>query len=118
MLVLQFENRHPNRLGCLFYIGQDCQWQYADADHALQSVLVTTYQRTKIYYRSPSFWRASAAVNLPGAINVLYAHQLNGFDARCVAYGYAPAVLTEILFPDSNGTPTTEFPEGYMPRRE
>jgi predicted chitinase len=91
---------------------------YADGDHVLQRILVQTNQGAKVYYRSPSFWRASAAVNLPGVINNLYARQLNGFDARCVAYGYAMAVLSEMMFPNSAGSPTTEFPEGYLPRRD
>jgi hypothetical protein len=91
---------------------------YADPDHVLERVLVQTNQGPKVYYRSPSFWRASAAVNLPGVINNIYAQQLNGFDARCVAYGYALAVLSEPSFPNSNDGAFAEFPQGYTPRRD
>jgi predicted chitinase len=91
---------------------------YADSDHILQRVVESTNQGGKVYYRSPSFWRACAAVNLPGVISNLYAQKLNGFSARCVAYNYALAVLSEIFFPGSSGAPSLEFPEGYVPRRE
>jgi hypothetical protein len=90
---------------------------YADAPHHLERQVVATNHGAKIYYRSSSFWRASAAVNLPGAINNTYSNALNGFDARCVAYGYALAVLCELNFPNANGTLTLPFPEGYTPRR-
>lgn len=88
----------------------------SDAD-VLTRVAVTTNQDGRLYYRSPSFWRASAALNLPGAINNLYSNALNGFDARCVAYAYSIAVLSEKLFPDSAGNSTLSWPEGYIPRK-
>ena len=100
-----------------FYWAKLRMASYADVDHVLSRVAVTTNQGGKVYYRSPSFWRASAAVNLPGAINNQYSAALNGFDARCVAYAYAIAVLSETLFPDSAGNATLMFPEGYLPRR-
>jgi hypothetical protein len=90
---------------------------YADADHTLERVTLTTNQGTKYYYRSPSFWRASAAVNLPAAVNNLYSTSLNGFDARCVAYAYSLAVLSEMNFPGGPGNHAVSFPEGYLPRR-
>jgi hypothetical protein len=90
---------------------------HADSDHALQRVPVPTSGGPKVLYRSPSFWRTTAAVNLPAAINTLYSSALNGFEARCIAYSYCLAVLSEIAFPNSDGNPTFEFPEGYLPRR-
>lgn len=78
---------------------------------------MTTNQGAKVYYRSPSFWYALAAVNLPGAINNQYSTALNGFDARCVAYAYSLADLSETWFPDSADNATLIFPEGYLPRR-
>jgi hypothetical protein len=90
---------------------------HADADHVLSRIVLTTNQGAKVYYRSPSFWRASAAVNYPIAINTLYAEQLNGFEARCVAYAYSLAVLSETWFPDNAGNTNLIFPEGYLPRR-
>jgi predicted chitinase len=100
-----------------FYWAKLRMASYADEDHVLTRVAVTTNQGGKVYYRSPSFWRASAAVNLPGAINNLYSNALNGFDARCVAYAYSIAVLSEKLFPDSSGNSTLSWPEGYTPRK-
>ena len=100
-----------------FYWAKLRMASYADVDHVLSRVAVTTNQGVKVYYRSPSFWRASAAVNLPGAINNQYSTALNGFDARCVAYAYSLAVLSETWFPDSAGNATLIFPEGYLPRR-
>jgi predicted chitinase len=91
---------------------------HADSEHVLQRVVATTAQGPKVYYRSASFWRASAAVNFPLATNTLYAPGLNGFDARCVAYDYALAVLTEMYFPSDEGMPSLDFPEGYSPRRD
>ena len=78
---------------------------------------VATNQGFKVYYRSPAFWRASAAVNLPAAVNRLYSPALNGFDARCCAYGVALAVLTEMKLPDEQGRLTRWYPEGYTRRR-
>jgi hypothetical protein len=89
---------------------------YADVDHVLERVAVATNQGTRVYYRSPSFWRASAAVNLPNAIGNQYSLALNGFDARCVAYAYSLAVLSETLFPSAGVA--LEFPENYVPRRD
>ncbi|MEO5934998.1 MAG: hypothetical protein ABIQ08_15800, partial [Duganella sp.] len=90
---------------------------YADVDHVLSRKIEPTDHGAKIYYRSPSFWRASAAVNYPFFINNLYNPGLNGFEARCVAYAYSLAVLSETWFPDSAGNATMIFPEGYLPRR-
>lgn len=90
---------------------------YADQEHVIARHAVTTDKNTKVYYRSPAFWRASAAVNLPGAVNKLYSTALYGFDSRCCAYGVAMAVLTDIRFPDSRGASTMWYPEGYTPSR-
>ncbi|NHB63165.1 hypothetical protein [Photorhabdus sp. RW14-46] len=76
--------------------------KYADQPHALERYQVPTNQGNKVYYRSPSFWEASAAVNLPRSVGKLYHRSLNGFDSRCCAYGYAIAVLSEIKFPNSH----------------
>lgn len=100
-----------------FYWAKLRMASYADVDHVLSRTVVTTNQGGKVYYRSPSFWRASAAVNLPGAINNQYSVALNGFDARCVAYAYSLAVLSETMFPDAAGNFNLVFPEGYLPRR-
>ena len=101
-----------------FYWAKLRMASYADADHVLQRVAVATDHGGKFYYRSPSFWRCSAAVNLPGAINNQYSLALNGFDARCVAYAYSLAVLSETLFPGATAAVTLEFPESYLPRRD
>ena len=90
---------------------------HADRDHVLQRVSIQTNHGPKVFYRSPSFWRATAAVNLPAAINTLYSPALNGFESRCVAYSYALAVLSELYFPNNSGALSLEFPEGYSPRR-
>lgn len=90
---------------------------HADADHAIERHEVSTTLGAKVYYRSPAFWRASAAVNLPSAIDRLYSRALNGFDSRCCAYGVAMAVLTDFRLPDAQGAPTVWFPEGYTPTR-
>jgi predicted chitinase len=100
-----------------FYWAKCHMASYADSYHVLERVSVPTNQGGKVYYRSPSFWRSSAAVNLPSAINMLYSGALNGFPARCVAYGYVIAVLSETFFPDCNGEFKLEFPECYLPRR-
>ena len=91
---------------------------YADTVHVLERVVVNTVngQGAKVYYRSPAFWQASAAVNLPASIANTYSTALNGFDSRCCAYGYAIAVLTEACFPDSKGLLALSFPEGNSPR--
>lgn len=89
---------------------------FTDQPHVLQRVSVNTEARTKVYYRSPAFWRASAAVNLPGAINNTY-HGINGFDSRCCAYGVITAVVGDVKFPNPQGALTLSYPEGYTPRR-
>ena len=93
--------------------------QYADRAHTLERITVSTVngQGAKVYYRSPAFWEASAAVNLPGSIGSLYSKTLNGFDSRCCAYGYALAILTEMKFPNASNVLDLDFPEGYLPRR-
>jgi predicted chitinase len=91
--------------------------RYADEAHVVQRQAVHTTQGVRVYYRSPSFWRASAAVNLPAAVNRLYSPALNGFDSRCCAYGVALAVLTELRLPDEHGRVTLWYPEGYTRRR-
>lgn len=91
---------------------------YADNEHALERCSINTRGNgIKIYYRSQAFWRASAAVNLPGQIRNRRYQGLNGFDARCCVYGSAIAVLTEQKFPDSNNTPVNEKPESDQLRR-
>lgn len=90
----------------------------ADVNHVLSRIVETTNHGPKIYYRSPSFCRASAAVNLPSAVDTLYSTLLNGFEPRCVAYAYCLAVLSETRFPDNAGNATLIFPEGYLPRRD
>ena len=100
-----------------FYWVKNKMAKYADMENTLERVSVNTNNGTKYYYRSPSFWKASAAVNLPGRINSLYSSSLNGFDARCCAYGVALAILTEDKFPDPSGNLTISFPEGYTHRK-
>jgi hypothetical protein len=100
-----------------FYWAKLRMASYADADHVLERRAITAGGATRVYYRSPSFWRASAAVNLPSRINDLYAAALNGYDARCVAYAYSLAVLSEVRFPNAAGAATLVFPEGYEYRR-
>ncbi len=92
--------------------------KYADQSHTIERVVVSTVNRqgSKIYYRSPSFWKASAAVNLPAKINSTYSSSLNGFDSRCCVYGYAMAILTEAKLPDAQGELVIDFPEGYTKR--
>ena len=91
--------------------------RYADQSHVLERVSVSTSQGQRSYYRSPAFWRASAAVNLPGAINNTYSNSLNGFDSRCCAYGVVLAVASEIRFTNAQGAQAALYPEGYTPRR-
>lgn len=74
-------------------------------------------QGERVYYRSPAFWKASAAVNLPSAVHRGDYKGINGFDSRCSAYGVALSVLTDMRFPDAEGRQTKERPEGYTPRR-
>ncbi len=89
---------------------------HADEPNVLTRVHLATSEGHKCYYRSPSFWKASASVNLPSCINVLYSTQLNGFEARCIAYAVALSVLTECRFP-STGEQSVEIPEGQILRR-
>ncbi|MBJ5870170.1 M23 family metallopeptidase [Enterobacter quasiroggenkampii] len=100
-----------------FYWVKNKMAKYADEEHVLERVSVNTNLGTKYYYRSPSFWEASAAVNLPGRIGSLYHHSLNGFDSRCCAYGVALAILTENKFPNASGNLVLNFPEGYKHRK-
>jgi predicted chitinase len=91
--------------------------KYSDEPHRLDRQVVTTGAGEKVYYRSVAFWRASAAVNLPSALNRTYSPALNGFDSRCSAYGVALAVLTETRFPNADSVPLHWYPEGYTVRR-
>lgn len=99
-----------------FYWVKNKMAKYADEQHVLERVSVNTNLGAKYYYRSPSFWKASASVNLPGRIGSLYHRSLNGFDSRCCAYGVAIAILTENKFPNASGNFVLEFPEGYKHR--
>lgn len=99
-----------------FYWVKNKMAKYADKEHVLERVSVNSNAGVKYYYRSPSFWEASAAVNLPGRIGSLYHRSLNGFDSRCCAYGVAIAVLTENKFPNASGSLVVYFPEGYKHR--
>ncbi|WP_016595289.1 M23 family metallopeptidase, partial [Yersinia pestis] len=87
--------------------------KYADPEHILERQVSANH----IYYRSPSFWQASATVNLPGARQRTNYSGLNGFIERCYVYGSALAVLTELKFPDSQGTYSLEKPEENNLRR-
>lgn len=91
---------------------------YADAPHQLERMSVSTNAGNKTYYRSPSFWRTSAAVNLPAAINNLYSNSLNGFEQRCSVYSVVLAVAGDDVrrFTSANGV-HLNFPEGMQPRR-
>lgn len=89
---------------------------YADEVHTIERLNVNTSAGSKTYYRSPAFWRASAAVNLPGAIQNTYSNALNGFDSRCSAYGVALAVLSEVHLPNAQGQTELQYPEGYTRR--
>jgi len=100
-----------------FYWSKNRMAKYADEVHTLERKAVLTDKGTKVYYRSQAFWRASASVNLPGAINRTNYLGLNGFDSRCCAYGTSLASLTEILFPNALNTLQLTFPEGYTPKR-
>jgi predicted chitinase len=99
-----------------FYWVKNRMASYADQVHVLERLQVNTGSGAKVYYRSPAFWRASAAVNLPGAINSTY-HGINGFDSRCSAYGVITAVVGDVKFPNAQGALTLSYPEGYTPRR-
>ncbi|MHA2899270.1 M23 family peptidase [Enterobacter sp. H2G27] len=100
-----------------FYWSLTGMAKYADEAHEIQRQAVTAGHDIKIYYRSPAFWRASATVNLPGAISRRNYQGINGFIERCCAYTCALAVLTEIKFPDENNAFTLDKPEGIVLRR-
>ena len=100
-----------------YYWARNAMAAEADPPHVLQRVSITTDHGPKVYYRSPSFWRASATVNLPAAVTNTYSSHLNGFDARCVAYTNALSVLTETRFPDAHGLAVLDTPETNTLRR-
>ena len=100
-----------------FYWLKSHMAHYADQPHVLEAHAVQTNDGQKTYYRSPAFWKASAAVNLPSAVKHTNYSGLNGFDSRCCAYGIALAVLSEVLLPDDKGNPTLMFPNDFLPRR-
>lgn len=100
-----------------FYWSLTSMAKYADEAHELQRQAVNAGRGVKIYYRSPAFWRASATVNLPGAISRRNYQGINGFIERCCAYNCALAVLTEIKFPDVNNAFTLDNPEGIVLRK-
>ncbi|WP_347116108.1 M23 family metallopeptidase [Leclercia sp. S52] len=111
-------DRHEAASSAGFYwVARDMS-PYADAEHVLERCSVTPRRSgIKIYYRSPAFWRASAAVNLPNQVSNTEYQGLNGFDTRCCVYGSAIAVLTEQKFPDSHNNPVNEKPESDQLRR-
>lgn len=91
---------------------------YADAEHVLERFSVIPRRSgIKIYYRSLTFWRASAAVNLPNQVSNTDYQGLNGFENRCCVYGSPIAVLTEQKFPNSHNNPVNEKPESDQLRR-
>jgi hypothetical protein len=71
--------------------------------------------QSKIYYGSPNFWDASAAVNYPAAVG-RPERRFNGYIARCVGFAQVLAVTGETWFADSNGKALV-FPQGSNPRR-
>lgn len=91
--------------------------KYADTPHVLERFAIRTNRGLKTYYRSQSFWNASAAVNLPSKVGKTGYAGLNAFDARCCVYGNAISVLTEMKFPDANQQVTIEKPESNQLRR-
>lgn len=101
-----------------FYWLKNRMAQYADEPHVIERCTVQTDHGRKVYYRSMSFWRASAAVNLPSAVGRTHYTGLNGFDSRCCAYGVALAVLSDVRLPDADGRPTIEVLEGGYQRRD
>ncbi|WP_024556829.1 M23 family metallopeptidase [Franconibacter pulveris 1160] len=90
---------------------------YADEEHSLERCSVSAGMQTRVYYRSPAFWKACATVNLPGKRDDQYSHALNGFEARCCVYGNAISVLTEMKFPDANQKTVNDKPESNQLRR-
>ncbi|MBO9650690.1 MAG: hypothetical protein J7605_19470, partial [Variovorax sp.] len=101
-----------------YYWAKNNMSKEADRTHVLERVTIQTNKGNKIYYRSQGFWRASATVNLPTAVKRTNYTGINGFDARCVAYGYALAVLTEMRFANSSGQIDLFFPDSHSPRRD
>ncbi len=101
-----------------FYWCSSKMANYSDSDHELERCTIRTNAGIKIYYRSQAFWKASAAVNLPGRINDTHYRGLNGFDTRCCVYGSAISVLTEMKFPNDNRDFVLEIPESNQLRRE
>ncbi|EHD12891.1 hypothetical protein CIN_21880 [Commensalibacter intestini A911] len=96
---------------------------HADESHDLISKTITTTTPkglSKKYYKSIAFWKAAAAVNLPGHISRTDYDEgklgLNGFPDRCCAYASCLSILTEMKFPDTQGNKTLELPENYVPR--
>jgi predicted chitinase len=96
-----------------FYWLKNTMAKYADQTHVVERISVATNHGRKVYYRSPAFWRASASVNLPGALNNLYSNALNGFDSRCSAYGVVLAIVSELRFPGAGANQFIWYPEGY-----
>ncbi|MFC0224911.1 hypothetical protein [Serratia aquatilis] len=101
-----------------FYWCKSGMAKHADKAHVLERQSIATNKGSNVYYRSTAFWQASAIVNLPSKLNDTYSQRLNGFDARCCAYGSALAILTEMKFPDSKGQFTMENPESNQLRRK
>lgn len=91
--------------------------RYADSAHIIERQSVMTNRGSKIYYRSPAFWQASATVNLPGAIGRDDYRGINGFVERCCVYSSAISVLTEMKYPDDRGDFILDSPEGMELRR-
>lgn len=100
-----------------FYWSLTGMAKYADETHELQRQAVTAGHGLRVYYRSPSFWRASATVNLPSAVSRRNYQGINGFIERCCAYTCALSVLTETKFPDESNALTLDNPEGILLRR-
>jgi len=103
--------------------------RYADRATQLERRVVVAYKRpdkkhpnapnppiNKVYYHSANFRDASAAVNLPEAVENP-SQAFNGYIARCIPFAQAVAVLDDILFPGPLGLVTLMFPEGRTPRR-
>jgi hypothetical protein len=90
--------------------------RYADEPHELERVPIAVNGKTYCYYRSTSFWKASAAVNLPRAIERTYSASLNGFESRCSAYTCVLYVTGDTGFPTKNGGESF-IPDGGIIRR-
>jgi len=101
-----------------FYWCKTDMAKYADKEHILERHVITTNVGNMVYYRSQAFWQASATVNLPSRVNDPEYQGLNGFDARCCAYGNIIATLTEVKFPDVHNNLTAEIPESNQLRRK